>query len=164
MLRLGSMAYDPAGPLGKMFFNTLATCAEFEVDLLRLRTRDGMAIARAKGRLKGRAPKLSSPPASAPGQAAHRPRATDRRPGRAVRGVPSDGVPRTRPRRRRSRPVNSSPRQDASAGRSPRRRLLDGLVWLRDSVPTGVRDWMEPGQTFWSGALQSSTSSNGSTT
>jgi hypothetical protein len=31
--------YDPADPLGKMFFNILATFAEFEVDLLRLRTR-----------------------------------------------------------------------------------------------------------------------------
>jgi DNA invertase Pin-like site-specific DNA recombinase len=44
-----------------MFFNILATFAEFEVDLLRLRTREGMAIARAKGKLKGRAPKLSPP-------------------------------------------------------------------------------------------------------
>jgi len=44
-----------------MFFNILATFAEFEVDLLRMRTREGMAIARAKGRLKGRAPKLSPP-------------------------------------------------------------------------------------------------------
>jgi len=53
------MIYDPADPMGKMFFNILATFAEFEVDLLRLRTREGMAIAKAKGRLKGRAPKLS---------------------------------------------------------------------------------------------------------
>jgi hypothetical protein len=42
-----------------MFFNILATFAEFEVDLLRLRTREGMAIARAKGRLRGKRPKLS---------------------------------------------------------------------------------------------------------
>ena len=32
--------------------------AEFEIDLLRIRTREGMAIARANGRLKGKAPKL----------------------------------------------------------------------------------------------------------
>jgi hypothetical protein len=44
--------------MGKMFFNILATFAEFEVDLLR--TREGMAVARAKGRLKGRRPKLST--------------------------------------------------------------------------------------------------------
>jgi DNA invertase Pin-like site-specific DNA recombinase len=59
-LQLGTMIYDPADPMGKMFFNILATFAEFEVDLLRMRTREGMAIARAKGKLKGRAPKLSS--------------------------------------------------------------------------------------------------------
>jgi DNA invertase Pin-like site-specific DNA recombinase len=59
-LQLGTMIYDPTDPMGKMFFNILATFAEFEVDLLRLRTREGMAIARAKGKLKGRAPKLST--------------------------------------------------------------------------------------------------------
>ena len=59
-LQLGTMVYDPADPMGKMFFNLLATFAEFEVDLLRMRTREGMAIAKAKGRLKGRAPKLST--------------------------------------------------------------------------------------------------------
>lgn len=44
--------------MGKMFFNILATFAEFESDLIRLRTREGMAVARAKGKLKGRMPKL----------------------------------------------------------------------------------------------------------
>ncbi|GGQ42925.1 recombinase family protein [Couchioplanes azureus] len=58
-LQLGTMIYDPGDPMGKMFFNILATFAEFEVDLLRMRTREGMAIAKAKGKLKGRAPKLS---------------------------------------------------------------------------------------------------------
>ncbi|MBZ7673930.1 recombinase family protein [Klebsiella grimontii] len=43
----------------KMFFNVLATFAEFEGDLIRLRTREGMAIARAKGKLRGKQPKLS---------------------------------------------------------------------------------------------------------
>jgi DNA invertase Pin-like site-specific DNA recombinase len=57
-LSLGGSVYDPTDPMGKCFFNILATFAEFEVDLLRMRTR-GMAIARAKGRLKGKAPKLS---------------------------------------------------------------------------------------------------------
>jgi DNA invertase Pin-like site-specific DNA recombinase len=58
-LSLGGAIYDPADPLGKMFFNILATFAEFEVDLLRLRTREGMAVARAKGKLKGKQPKLT---------------------------------------------------------------------------------------------------------
>src|SRR5258708_9792545 len=59
-LSLGGTIYDPADPMGKMFFNILATFAEFEVDLLRMRTREGMAVARAKGRLKGKQPKLSA--------------------------------------------------------------------------------------------------------
>ncbi|TCN30627.1 resolvase-like protein [Kribbella orskensis] len=45
--------------MGKMFFNILATFAEFEVDLLRLRTREGMAIAKSKGKLRGKQPKLT---------------------------------------------------------------------------------------------------------
>ena len=45
--------------MGKMFFNILATFAEFESDLIRMRTREGMAIARAKGKLRGKQPKLS---------------------------------------------------------------------------------------------------------
>ena len=45
-LALGSTTYDPNDPLGKMFFNILATFAEFESDLIRMRTREGMAVAR----------------------------------------------------------------------------------------------------------------------
>ncbi len=59
-LALGASVYDPADPMGKMFFNILATFAEFEADLIRMRTREGMAIARAKGKLKGKPPKLSA--------------------------------------------------------------------------------------------------------
>src|SRR6266568_4187214 len=59
-LSLGGQVYDPEDPMGKMFFNILATFAEFEVDLLRMRTREGMAVARAKGKLKGKQPKLSA--------------------------------------------------------------------------------------------------------
>jgi DNA invertase Pin-like site-specific DNA recombinase len=59
-LSIGGTVYDPNDPIGKMFFNILATFAEFEVDLLRIRTREGMAIARANGRLKGKTPKLSA--------------------------------------------------------------------------------------------------------
>ena len=58
-LALGASVYDPSDPMGKMFFNILATFAEFEADLIRMRTRKGMAIARAKGKLRGKQPKLS---------------------------------------------------------------------------------------------------------
>jgi len=59
-LSLGGTVYDPSDPMGKCFFNILATFAEFEVDLLRMRTREGMAIAKANGKLKGKAPKLTA--------------------------------------------------------------------------------------------------------
>jgi DNA invertase Pin-like site-specific DNA recombinase len=42
----------------RLLFNVLATVAEFESDLIRLRTREGIKIAKAKGRLRGRRPKL----------------------------------------------------------------------------------------------------------
>ncbi len=59
-LSLGGSVHDPSDPMGKCFFNILATFAEFEVDLLRLRTREGMAIAKANGKLRGKQPKLSA--------------------------------------------------------------------------------------------------------
>ncbi|MYD93236.1 MAG: recombinase family protein [Chloroflexi bacterium] len=63
-LALGTTVYDPADPMGKMFFNILATFAEFESDLIRMRTREGMAIARAKGKLRVRQPTLTDRQAS----------------------------------------------------------------------------------------------------
>ncbi|GBR09097.1 MULTISPECIES: recombinase family protein [Acetobacter] len=58
-LQLGATVHDPTDPMGKLFFNILATFAEFEADLIKLRTREGMAVARAKGKLRGKKPKLS---------------------------------------------------------------------------------------------------------
>ena len=55
-LALGRTLYDPGDPMGKLFFNILATFAEFEADLIRMRTRQGIAIARAKGELHGKQP------------------------------------------------------------------------------------------------------------
>jgi DNA invertase Pin-like site-specific DNA recombinase len=46
--------------MSKMFFTMLAVFAEFEADLLRMRTREGMAIALSRGRLKGKKPKLTT--------------------------------------------------------------------------------------------------------
>jgi len=58
-LALGPTVHDPSDPMGRMFFNMVATFAEFEADLIRMRTREGMAVARAKGKLRGKRPKLS---------------------------------------------------------------------------------------------------------
>jgi DNA invertase Pin-like site-specific DNA recombinase len=58
-LQLGASVHDPVDPMGKLFFNILATFAEFEADLIRMRTREGMAVARSKGKLRGKKPKLS---------------------------------------------------------------------------------------------------------
>ena len=59
-LALGSSVHDPADPVGRLLFHVLAMVAEFESDLIRAaRTREGMAVAREKGRLRGRSPKLS---------------------------------------------------------------------------------------------------------
>lgn len=59
-LNVGGSVQDPSTPLGRMFLSTLAMFAEFESDLIRQRTRDGMAMAKAAGRLRGRDPKLNA--------------------------------------------------------------------------------------------------------
>lgn len=59
-LNLGGSVYDPNDPIGRLLFTVLSMIAEFEADLIRARTREGMAIAKAKGRLRGRKPKLTS--------------------------------------------------------------------------------------------------------
>jgi DNA invertase Pin-like site-specific DNA recombinase len=59
-LNLGGLVHDPTDPVGRLLFNVLAMVAEFESDLIRVRTREGMAVAKAKGRLRGKQPKLSA--------------------------------------------------------------------------------------------------------
>jgi DNA invertase Pin-like site-specific DNA recombinase len=51
-LSLGGSIHDPTDPVGRLLFNVLAMVAEFEADLIRLRTREGMKVAKAKGRLR----------------------------------------------------------------------------------------------------------------
>lgn len=60
LFALGGSTYDWADPFAKMFLSMLGVFAEFELDLIRMRTREGMAIARSKGKLKGKPPKLSA--------------------------------------------------------------------------------------------------------
>ena len=64
-LSLSGSIHDPTDPVGRLLFNVLAMVAEFESDLIRLRTREGMKVAKAKGRLRGKQPKLK------PNQAKH---------------------------------------------------------------------------------------------
>lgn len=58
-LSLAGSIHDPADPVGRLLFNVLAMVAEFESDLIRMRTREGMKVAKANGRLHGKKPKLS---------------------------------------------------------------------------------------------------------
>jgi len=58
-LNLGGSVHDPTDPVGRLLFNVLAMVAEFEADLARMRTREGMKVAQTKGRLRGKQPKLS---------------------------------------------------------------------------------------------------------
>lgn len=62
---IGGSIHDPTDPIGRLLFTTLSIIAEFEADLARTRTREGMAVARSKGRLRGKQPRLS------PSQEAH---------------------------------------------------------------------------------------------
>ena len=62
-LQLGGSGHDPTDPVGRLLVNVLAMVAEFESDLIRARTREGLAVARAAGKLRG-APRARSADAS----------------------------------------------------------------------------------------------------
>src|SRR3982751_1189873 len=64
-LSLGGSVYDPNDAVGRLLFNVLAMVAEFESAPIRLRAKEGMRVAKAKGRLRGKQPKLN------PRQGAH---------------------------------------------------------------------------------------------
>jgi DNA invertase Pin-like site-specific DNA recombinase len=62
-LSLGGSVHDPTDPVGRLLFKVLAMVAEFESDLIefesdliKMRTPEGMKVARAKGRLRGKNP------------------------------------------------------------------------------------------------------------
>ena len=58
-LSLGGSVHDLNDAVGGLMFNVLAMVAEFESDLIWLRTREGMKVAKANGRLQGKQPKLN---------------------------------------------------------------------------------------------------------
>lgn len=57
---MGGSVYDWNDPFGQMFLSMLAVFAEFELNIIRMRTREGMATAKAKGKLRGKQPKLNT--------------------------------------------------------------------------------------------------------
>jgi DNA invertase Pin-like site-specific DNA recombinase len=59
-LSIGGSVYDSTDPVGRLLFNALAMVTKFESDLIRARTREGMQVAKAKGHLRGKQPKLST--------------------------------------------------------------------------------------------------------
>lgn len=50
---------DTSTDAGKLFFTMISAFAEFEHSMMKARTKDGLAAARARGRVGGRKPKLS---------------------------------------------------------------------------------------------------------
>ena len=50
LLSIGGSVHDPTAPVGRLLFNVLAMVGEFESDLIRSRTQEGIRVAKAKGR------------------------------------------------------------------------------------------------------------------
>jgi DNA invertase Pin-like site-specific DNA recombinase len=64
-LSLGGSIHDPTDPVGRLLFNVLAMVAEFESDLIRLRTREGMG----QGAATWQAAEAETEPGQAPARA-----------------------------------------------------------------------------------------------
>jgi DNA invertase Pin-like site-specific DNA recombinase len=58
-MRVIDQGIDTGTPAGKFFFHVMAALAEMEADMIRERTNDGLAAARARGRKGGRRAKLN---------------------------------------------------------------------------------------------------------
>jgi DNA invertase Pin-like site-specific DNA recombinase len=59
-MSMGGSIHYASVPVGQLLFNVLAMLAEFEADLIHSRTREGMRVAKAKGHLRGKQPKLTA--------------------------------------------------------------------------------------------------------
>jgi DNA invertase Pin-like site-specific DNA recombinase len=55
-LRILAMSLDTGTPTGKLILNVLGSVAQFEREVMLERQREGIAMAKAEGRYKGRAP------------------------------------------------------------------------------------------------------------
>jgi DNA invertase Pin-like site-specific DNA recombinase len=130
-LSLGGSVYDPTDPVGRLLFNVLAMVAEFEADLIRSRTREGMRVAKAKGHLRGKQPKLN------PRQEAHL--AGLLRSGEFTTSEVGDlfGVARTTVYRALARSKNATiAAAAASTGRTARGPARPAPIALPESTPT----------------------------
>jgi DNA invertase Pin-like site-specific DNA recombinase len=58
-LKILEQNIDTSTPEGKLFFTMVAGFAEFEHSIMKARTLDGLAAARARGRVGGRKPKMT---------------------------------------------------------------------------------------------------------
>ncbi|QBX55066.1 recombinase family protein [Nocardioides seonyuensis] len=58
-LQVGATIYDPADPVGVLLWQMLGLIGEFEHSLIVARTRQGLEVARAQGRLRGKQPKTT---------------------------------------------------------------------------------------------------------
>ncbi len=99
-LNIGGSIHDPTDPIGRLLFTTLSMIAEFEADLARTRTREGMAVARSKGRVARQAAQTQSEPGSPPGRALPRRRPHHQRARGTVLRHTLNHLPSRRPRRR----------------------------------------------------------------
>ena len=59
-LEVLEQSINTSTPEGKLFFTLVASFAEFEREIMRARTIDGLASARARGRVGGRKPAMSA--------------------------------------------------------------------------------------------------------
>lgn len=110
-LALGRTLYDSDDPMRKISFDILAAFAEFESDLIRMRTREGIAIVRVGGNCAASSPNCP----------------TDSGGNSAACTLPASISSAT--------PLNSLPPQDqASIACSPA-----PLPLAYDPVPTGIR-------------------------
>lgn len=56
---IGGTVHNPDDPMSKFLVNALAMVAEFESDLISQRIREGLVVAKRKGKLRGKQPKLT---------------------------------------------------------------------------------------------------------
>ena len=127
---LGGSIYDWHDPMARMFLQILAVIAEFEAALIGQRTREGMTIARSRGRLRGKPPSLAPSPGPRDPPHARQRRLPHRRNRRDLQSLPAHHLPR---------PSAHHPRQREPAPRHPPRPAQRGPIRSAPARPPGHR-------------------------